>query len=98
MSNRSSSPTSSISRFPDAGESCSDNDTADFFLPAGESDVDLIVALFDCLRENGADVPELSTADVLADPSGEVIFESLDPSDPEFAAAALACQHIIADL
>ena len=43
------------------------------------------MALFDCLRENGADVPELSTADVLADPTGETIFESLDPTDPDFA-------------
>ena len=83
---------------PEAGSSCSDNATADFFPPAGESDIDLIVALFDCLRENGADVPELSTADVLADPSGETIFESLDPTDPDFAAAALECQDIIAGL
>jgi hypothetical protein len=50
------------------------------------------------LRENGADVPELSTADVLSDPSGDVIFENLDPTDPEFAQAALECQDIIADL
>jgi pimeloyl-ACP methyl ester carboxylesterase len=83
---------------PGADDSCSDNESADFFLPAGESEVDLIVALFDCLRENGADVPELTTADVLADPSGEVIFGSLDPTDPAFAAAALQCQDIIADL
>ena len=83
---------------PGDDDSCSDNDTADFFPPPGESDVDLIVALFDCLRENGADVPELSTADVLSDPSGEVIFENLDPTDPEFAQAALECQDIIADL
>ncbi len=83
---------------PAAGDGCSDNDSADFFVPAGESEIDLVVALFDCLRENGADVPELSTADVLADPSGEIIFESLDPTDPAFAEAALQCQDIIADL
>ena len=83
---------------PGDDDSCSDNDTADFFPPPGESDVDLIVALFDCLRENGADVPELSTADVLSDPSGEIIFENLDPTDPEFAQAAAECQDIIADL
>ena len=59
---------------PDAGSSCSDNDTADFFPPPGESDIDLIMELFDCLRENGADVPEMSNADVLADPTGETIF------------------------
>ncbi len=56
------------------------------------------MALFDCLRENGADVPELSTADVLADPSGEVILDALDPSDPGFAEAALACQDILGEL
>jgi pimeloyl-ACP methyl ester carboxylesterase len=83
---------------PSSGDGCSDNESADFFLPAGENEIELIVALFDCLRENGADVPELSTADVLADPSGETIFESLDPTDPVFAEAALQCQDIIADL
>ncbi len=83
---------------PDAGESCSDNATADFFPPPGESDADLIIALFDCLRENGADVPELTTADVLADPTGETIFGELDLTDPAFAAAALQCQDIIGEL
>ena len=83
---------------PEPGESCSDNDTADFFPPAGESDVELVVALFDCLRANGADVPELTTADVLADPTGEVIFDELDPNDPDVARAALQCQDIIDDL
>ncbi len=83
---------------PDAGASCSDNANADFFPAAGESDVELIIALFDCLRENGADVPELTTADVLADPTGETIFSELDPSDPDFAAAALECQDIIGQL
>jgi hypothetical protein len=83
---------------PDAGDSCSDNATADFFPPAGESQSEIIVALFDCLRENGADVPELTTADVLADPTGEKIFGELDPTDPTFAAAALQCQDIIDQL
>jgi len=83
---------------PDAGDSCSDNATADFFPPAGESDAELIVALFDCLRENGADVPELTTADVLADPTGETIFGELDTTDPAFTAAALQCQDIIDQL
>ena len=80
---------------PAAGESCSDNATADFFPPAGESDAELIIALFDCLRENGADVPELTTADVLADPTGEKILAELDLNDPAFAAAVLQCQDII---
>ncbi len=83
---------------PDAGASCSDNATEDFFPPAGESQTDLIVELFHCLRENGADVPELTTADVLADPTGETIFGELDPTDPEFVAAARQCQDIIDQL
>jgi pimeloyl-ACP methyl ester carboxylesterase len=83
---------------PDEGSSCSDNADADFFVPAGESEVDLVVALFDCLRENGADVPEISTADVLADPSGDVLGEGLDPTDPAFAAAAAACTDILLEL
>ena len=83
---------------PAEGESCSDNATADFFPPPGESDVDLIIALFDCLRENGADVPELTLADVLADPTGEQILAELDPADPAFLAAAMQCQDLLADL
>ena len=83
---------------PDADESCSDNSTADFFPPPGESDAGLIIALFDCLRENGADVPEITTADVLADPTGETIFGELDVTDPAFTAAALQCQDIIEQL
>jgi pimeloyl-ACP methyl ester carboxylesterase len=83
---------------PAAGATCSDNATADFFVPAGETQVGLIIALFDCLRENGADVPEVTTADVLADPTGETLFGDLDTSSPEFAAAAAECQDIIAQL
>ena len=83
---------------PAAGESCSDNATADFFPPAGGSDADLIIELFDCLRENGADVPELTTADVLADPTGEKILAELDLNDPAFAAAVLQCQDIVGEL
>ncbi len=83
---------------PDPGSSCSDNATADFFVPEGESDVDLIIALFDCLRDNGADVPEITTADVLADPTGEDLFGDLDTNSPEFAAAAAECQDIIGQL
>ena len=83
---------------PDADASCSDNATADFFPPAGQSDAEVIVELFDCLRENGADVPELSAADVLADPTGETILGELDVTDPAFAAAAAQCQDIIGQL
>ena len=74
--------TSSISSCPTPATAAPTTTPADFFPPPGESDVDLIVALFDCLRENGADVPELSTADVLADPSGEIILDEPRPDRP----------------
>lgn len=80
---------------PVDGSSCANPPSADVFLPAGESELDQIVALFDCLRANGADVPEITVGDLLADPQGEQIFESLDPTDPTFARAALACQDLI---
>jgi hypothetical protein len=53
--------------------------------------------LFDCLRENGADVPEIDIADLLADPSGEELLDSIDPTDPSFGAAVLACADLIPD-
>lgn len=80
---------------PAEDSSCSDNATADFFVPSGESDVDLIVALFDCLRENGLDVPPLDVSDIVADTTGQVIAEFLDPSDPAFVAAVQACEDIV---
>ena len=80
---------------PQAGSSCSSPPAEDVFLPAGENEFDQIVALFDCLRDNGADVPELTVADLLADPQGELILESIDPTDPAFAVAALACQDLV---
>lgn len=83
---------------PADGASCSDNADADFFVPLAESEIGLVISLFDCLRDNGADVPEISTADVLADPAGELLAESLDPADPAFAAAALACTDILLEL
>ena len=81
---------------PDEGSSCSDNATADFFVPAGETQVGLIIELFDCLRENGADVPEISTADVLADTDGSVLGESLDPTDPAILSAIQECADVLA--
>ncbi len=82
---------------PDAGSSCTAEtvDADDVFLPMGEGELDQFVALFGCLRENGIDVPEITVADILADPNGEALFEGIDPSDPAFAAAALACQEFI---
>lgn len=83
---------------PDADASCSDNATADFFVPEGDSEVDRILALLDCLRENGADVAEITAADILADSTGEVLFDALDVSDPAFIEAAGACEELLLDL
>ncbi len=57
-----------------------------------------MIALFDCLRENGADIPEVTIGDLLADPTGETLLGQIDPSDPAFLAATLACQDLIGDL
>ncbi len=76
---------------PTAGSSCNDTSSADYFLPAGEGEIDLLLAVFDCLRDNGADIPELTAADVLADPSGEQLVELFDFEDPAFLDAAFAC-------
>ena len=83
---------------PAVGASCSDNDGTDFFPPSGESEIDALVALFDCLRDNGADVPEFSIADLIADPSGELLLEALDPSDPNFLDALLECEDLLGEL
>ncbi len=83
---------------PEAGSSCAADVTVDVFQPAGEGEFDQVIALFDCLRENGADVPEVSLGDLLADPTGESLFEGVDPTDPSFVAAAAACQDLIGDL
>ena len=83
---------------PEPGASCANEAAADVFPPAGEGEFDKVVALFDCLRENGADVPEVTVGDLLADPTGQTLFEQVDPTDPSFAAAAIACQELIGDL
>jgi pimeloyl-ACP methyl ester carboxylesterase len=76
-------------------ESCSDTGGDDSFPPAGESEFEALVALFDCLGKNGADVPEFSIADLIADPSGELLLDALDPSDPNFLDALLACEDLL---
>jgi pimeloyl-ACP methyl ester carboxylesterase len=81
---------------PEPGSSCASDADVDPFPPTGESDIDKVVALFACLRDNGADVPEVTVGDVLADPTGEYLFGEIDPTEPGFAAAALACQDLIA--
>lgn len=83
---------------PESGATCSDKADADFFVPAADTDVGLLLSLFDCLRDNGLDVPELDTADILRDPSGESFSEFLDPSDPEVIAAIGQCLDIVAQL
>ena len=80
---------------PAPGSSCVNAADDDVFLPAGEGEFDQLVVLFDCLRENGADVPEVTVGDLLADPSGETLFESIDPTDPGFGLALLACEDLI---
>lgn len=80
---------------PAPGASCA-NETADDVFPApGEGEFGALIALFDCLRENGADVPELTVADLLADPSGETLLDAIDPTDPAFGLAVLACEDLI---
>ncbi|HYN33077.1 MAG TPA: hypothetical protein VES40_10675, partial [Ilumatobacteraceae bacterium] len=83
---------------PAPGASCVNDEGADPFPPVGEGDFDKVIALFDCLRENGADIPEVTIGDLLADPTGEALLEQIDPTDPAFGAAALACQDLIGDL
>jgi pimeloyl-ACP methyl ester carboxylesterase len=80
---------------PEAGSSCSSGATDDLFAPPGEGELDSLIALLDCLRENGADIPEITVGDLLADPNGETLLDLLDPTDPAFAQAALACQDLI---
>ncbi|MEL6890504.1 MAG: alpha/beta fold hydrolase [Actinomycetota bacterium] len=77
---------------------CSDNAEADFFVPVADDEFAIIVRLFDCLRESGADIPEVTVADLLADPTGETIGEYLDPTDPAIAAGFEACADIVEDL
>ncbi len=83
---------------PEDGASCRDVQAGDVFAPAGESEFELIVRLFSCLRDNGADVPEVDLADLLADPSGEELFADFDPTDPDVAAALVACDDIVGQL
>jgi pimeloyl-ACP methyl ester carboxylesterase len=81
---------------PDPGGSCVDASDPDaIFLPAGESEVELVITFFECLAENGADVPPLSTADVLRDPSGETLLADIDFNDPATVAAVAACQSLL---
>jgi len=83
---------------PDEGSSCAADAVDDVFAPVGEGEFDQFIALFDCLRDNGLDLPEITVGDLLADPNGELLLDLLDPTDPAFGEAALACQDLIAGL
>ncbi len=80
---------------PADGTTCSDNAEADFFVPAGQSETDQIIAFFSCLSDEGADVEAVTFADVLADPTGEALFGDLDLDDADTLAALFACQHLL---
>ncbi len=82
---------------PDENSGCAAEPSDDVFAPPGEGELDQVIALFDCLRDNGVDLPEVSVGDLLADPNGEELLELIDPTDPAFAQAALACQDLIPD-
>ena len=80
---------------PDDGASCAGSTDGDVFPPAGEDEFGALIAFFDCLRDNGADVPDVTVADLLADPSGASLIEAIDPTDPDFGLAVLACEDLI---
>jgi pimeloyl-ACP methyl ester carboxylesterase len=80
---------------PAENSGCAAEPSDDLFAPPGEGELDQVIALFDCLRDNGVDLPEISVGDLLADPNGEELLDLLDPSDPAFAQAAFACQDLI---
>ena len=80
---------------PGENSGCAADPSDDLFAPPGEGELDQAIALFDCLRDNGVDLPEVTVGDLLADPNGEELLDLLDPTDPAFARAALACQDLI---
>jgi hypothetical protein len=83
---------------PDDRDGCAADEDIDDFPAPGATDFDKVVALFQCLRDNGADVPEITAADVLADPSGDELFGDFDFDDPGFLTAIVACQALVEDL
>ena len=80
---------------PADGGSCADDADTDFFVPAGESDIDKIVAFFDCMIEEGVDIEPVGVADILADPTGEELFGGLDLDDPVVSGAIFACRSLL---
>jgi len=82
---------------PDEGSTCSDNADADFFVPEGESEIDQLLAFFACARDEGAEFPEITTADILADPTLEAIFGDLDLANPALQSAFASCAELLPD-
>lgn len=80
---------------PPEGGMCADDADTDFFAPAGESEIEQVVAFFDCLIDEGAPLEPVGVADVLADPTGERLFGDLDFGDPDVAAAIVACRSLL---
>jgi pimeloyl-ACP methyl ester carboxylesterase len=83
---------------PAAGSTCSDNTDADFFVPEGESEIDQLFAFFACARGEGADIPDFSEADILADPTLDTILGDLDLADPSTVLAFSACIDLLPSL
>ena len=83
---------------PADGASCSENATADFFLPAGESDIDLVLAFFACLQDEGLEFEDVTLTTLLADPTGEGLFDDIDLEDEATLVAVFACQEFLPDL
>ena len=80
---------------PGAGASCVDDAGTDFFVPAGESELDQVLAFFACLRDEGVEIDEVTLSDLLADPTGEQLFAEIDLTDPVVGAAIQACLELL---
>lgn len=83
---------------PEEGASCSADSTADYFPPVGESEVEQALAFFDCLRGEGLDLPEITTSDVLADPTLDTVLGDVDFGDPAFLGALEGCSALLPEL
>jgi pimeloyl-ACP methyl ester carboxylesterase len=79
---------------PADGASCRAEQT-DPFLPAGESEVERLVAFFACLADEGAEVEPISIADVLRDPTGTSILARVDFADPATIEAVADCRALL---
>lgn len=83
---------------PVRGSTCSDNTDADFFIPEGDGEIDQLIAFFDCARDAGAGLPDISVADILSDPTLEKVLDSIDITDPAVVMAFGVCQEFIPGL